>query len=387
MYNKNLVFIGACAGMLLFGVTLITLGSVATELQAKFALDAIAGGTLFSILPIGILAGSFIFGPVIDRFGYKLLLIAALIGMFAGFQGIAFSAALGMLKLSVLVFGIGAGIINGATNALVADISDESRGANLSLLGVFFGLGALGMPLVLGAFSGRYDSFQVLSAVGWLTLAVAAYFAAIALPPAKLREGASSMHWRELFSPLLVLIAFFLFWQSALEAIINNWTTTYVTTRGIMSESNALYALSLHIVGMVAMRLLTGSVLRHVAQVKIMWACLVMLFAGVFLMQAASAMPGATAGLILSGAGLAGGFPIMLGFVGERYSELSGTAFSFVFVVALVGNKIVNFLMGLIVHHYGIAQLAPVSYIGAAVMSALFFFIAKRLQVFHESEN
>ena len=106
---------------------------------------------------------------------------------------------------------------------------------------------------------------------------------------------------------------------------------------------------------MVLMRLLTGSVFRRVSQVKIMWVCLALFFAGVFLMQVAASMPVATAGLILSGAGLAGGFPIMLGFVGERFSEVSGTAFSFVFVVALIGNMLVNFLMGLIVHNYGVA--------------------------------
>src|SRR6476620_8570418 len=104
MYKKNLVFAGACAGMLLFGVTLITLGSIATDLQARYSLDAISTGTLFSILPIGILAGSLIFGPVIDRFGYKLLLILACLGMSAGFQGIAFASGLAALKISIFVF-------------------------------------------------------------------------------------------------------------------------------------------------------------------------------------------------------------------------------------------------------------------------------------------
>jgi hypothetical protein len=32
----------------------------------------------------------------------------------------------------------------------VADISKDSKTANLSLLGVFFGIGALGMPFILG---------------------------------------------------------------------------------------------------------------------------------------------------------------------------------------------------------------------------------------------
>ena len=71
--KKNIfVFMAACAGMFLFGITFITLGSVATDLKTKFSLDGIAAGTLFSILPLGILTGSLIFGPVCDRYGYKL---------------------------------------------------------------------------------------------------------------------------------------------------------------------------------------------------------------------------------------------------------------------------------------------------------------------------
>ena len=379
VYNRKLVFVGACLGMLLFGVSLITLGSIATDLQSRFTLDAIDTGTLFSILPVGILIGSFIFGPVVDRFGYKLLLVLACTGMFAGFQGIAFSPSLGTLRASIFVFGVGAGIVNGATNALVADISEEYRGANLSILGVFFGIGALGMPLLLGLVSGTFEPYQVLASVGWATLAVGVYFAVTALPAGKESFRGEAGSWGRLASPLLILIAFFLFWQSALEAIINNWTTTYVTRRGVMSESNALYALSLHIVGMVAMRLLTWSVFRRVSQTRIMWACLVLLVAGVALMQIGSSFEVATAGLILSGAGLAGGFPIMLGFVGERFAELSGTAFSFVFVVALIGNMAVNYLTGVVIHLHGVEHLTTVSYVGAGVMALLFFFIVRKL--------
>ncbi|HEY6978744.1 MAG TPA: MFS transporter, partial [Chitinophagaceae bacterium] len=88
MYKKNLVFAAACLGLLLFGIGLITLGSVAGDLKTKFRLDEISSGTLFSIMPIGILAGSLLFGPVCDRYGYKLILILACLGMFAGFEGI-----------------------------------------------------------------------------------------------------------------------------------------------------------------------------------------------------------------------------------------------------------------------------------------------------------
>ena len=82
----------------------------------------------------------------------------------------------------------------------------------------------------------------------------------------------------------------------------------------------------------------------------------------------------------LAGAGLAGGFPIMLGFAGDRFSNLSGTAFSFIFVTALIGNMLINFLMGLIVHNYGVEHLTTVSYAEVALMALLLLFIAKDLR-------
>lgn len=370
----------ACAGMLLFGISLITLGSVATDLKAKFGLDGIATGTLFSILPLGILSGSLVFGPVCDRYGYKTLMVLACMAMFAGFEGIAFAPSLGMLKSCIYVFGVGGGIINGATNAVVADISKENKGANLSLLGVFFGLGALGMPLVLGMLSEIFPPLQIVAAVGGFTLILGLFYLLVAFPPAKQKGGATADKWQILFKWLLLLIAFFLFLQSSLEAIINNWTTTYLTTRGVMTERAALYALSLHLVGMIVMRLLTGSVFRKVSQVKIMWACMFMLAVGVFLMQIGHTPNVITTGLFLSGAGLAGGFPIMLGFVGERFAHLSGTAFSFVFSVALIGNMLVNYLMGIIVHRYGVHHLNTVAYIEIAFMAILYIFIMLQLK-------
>lgn len=380
MYKRTPVFLAACVGMLLFGITLITLGSVATDLKTKYSLDGVASGTLFSILPVGILAGSFLFGPVCDRYGYKLLMILACMVMFAGFEGISHASSLSILKACIFIFGAGGGVINGATNALVADISSKNKGANLSLLGVFFCTGALGMPLLLGIVADTFNSFEVISAVGWLTLAVGLLYVFIKFPPAKQKQGMVITKWSSLFNSLLLLIAFFLFCQSSLEAIVNNWTTTLLIERGIMEESNALYALSLHILGMILMRLLTGSVFRNVSPEKMMWTCLFLLLTGFLVLQAGKTPALAIAGLILTGAGLAEGFPIMLGYVGERFKALSATAFSFVFVVALVGNMLINYGMGLIVHAYGVEHLITVSFAETAVMIGLFLFILQKLK-------
>lgn len=298
MYKKNLVFLAACLGMLLFGISLITLGAVASFLKQKFQLNGIAAGTLFSLLPFGILTGSLIFGPVCDRFGYKWLLVLACMGMFAGFEGIAYASSLPWLKASVYLFGVGSGIVNGATNAVVADISTRNKGADLSLLGVFFGIGALGMPLILGLLAGRFTADQVVAGVGVFTALIGISYMFIAFPGAKPKVPTATAAWKKLLDGTLMLIAFFLFFQSSIEAIINNWATTYLVERGGMDETAALFALTLHVAGMILMRLLYGSVLSNVKPKNSIYTCLLLLAGGVLLMQSGQYKPLLIAGLV-----------------------------------------------------------------------------------------
>jgi FHS family glucose/mannose:H+ symporter-like MFS transporter len=379
MYKKNLVFAAACLGMLLFGIGLITLGSVAGDLKTKFKLDEVSSGTLFSIMPIGILTGSLLFGPVCDRHGYKLLLILACIGMFTGFEGIAFSFSFNMMKICIFLFGISSGIINGATNAVVADISTDAKAANLSLLGVFFGIGALGMPFLLGILKNSFSFEQILAAIGLFTLSIGIFYVFIQFPASKKAQGfALAKSNSFLKDEILILIAFFLFCQSSFEAIVNNWTTTYLTKQLSVPESNALYALSLYVVGMTVMRFLYGSIFRSVSAVKMMLASFVIILAGIIFLKYSHSFYFAVSGLILLGAGLACGFPVMLGVTGSRYVERSGTAFSFVLVIALIGNMLVNYLMGIIANHYGIHHLTTVVFAELIVMILLSVFIFRK---------
>ena len=42
-----------------------------------------------ALMSLGILAGSLVFGPVVDRFGYRLVLVAGAIGVGLGLAAIA----------------------------------------------------------------------------------------------------------------------------------------------------------------------------------------------------------------------------------------------------------------------------------------------------------
>jgi len=84
------------------------------------------------------------------------------------------------------------------------------------------------------------------------------------------------------------------------------------------------------------------------------------------------------AGLFTIGMGLAGGFPIMLGIVGDQYRERLATAFSFVLLFALIGNILLNYLMGWIAKKWGIEQLSTIIFVELFFMVILSIFIYRK---------
>jgi len=381
VYNRQLVFWSACLGMLLFGIGLIMLGAVLPDLRIRHALNAVEAGTLFSILPFGTIAGSLLFGPVCDRYGYRTLLTTSALLMFVGFEGLAFTHTAWVLTASVFLFGFGGGAINGATNAVVADISTTGKGADLSLLGVFFGVGALGMPLLLSLLKKSFDFQAIVSATGFLALAAAMLFLIVRFPPAKQAQGISMKQIGALVKDVtLLLIAFFLFFQSAFEGLINNWTTTYLMERISAPQGAALMGLSIYVAGMTLMRLLIGSALRQMAEKTLLYMSFTITLLALVLFRLSGSMIPAAAGLFLLGAGLAASFPTMLGMVGNRYPQLSGTAFSFVLVVALLGNMVVNYSMGLVAENFGIKHLTSFTFVELLILVILATAIFRRMK-------
>ncbi len=371
MYRKNLVFAGACIGMLIFGMVFISLGTVTVFIQQKFGLDNLTAATLASSLPLGILAGSVVFGPITDRFGYKMLLVAATVLIIAAFELIAFAAGVSALRLAFFVIGFAGGLINGVTNALVADISSE-KGSNLSLLGVFYGIGALGMPAITGALSRIFSYESVISSIGWALIIPLIFFTVIRFPDPKIKQGFPvSQAAKLLKDPLIIILGFVLFFESALEGITGNWTTIYLKSAGITVEK-ALLALSVHVASISAARLILSRILGKVDPLVVIYLSFALILGGAVTLAFSQAFTGMLIAMILLGLGFAAVFPIILGIVGGHYSSLSGTAFSLVIVMALAGNTLINYLTGNVTAAAGISAFPYIILICGTLMIIIF---------------
>jgi len=82
-------------------------------------------------------------------------------------------------------------------------------------------------------------------------------------------------------------------------------------------------------------------------------------------------------GMFLIGGGLAPGFPVMLGVIGEIFKEVSGTAFSFAMLIALTGNIIINYLTGILTENFGMSIYPYVILTEIVMMLFIFLLIRK----------
>ena len=373
--HKGYVFAAACIGMLLFGIVMISLGSILPEVIDKFQLNKVGTGSLLTLLPLGILVGSLVFGPLVDWLSYKIILIAGSVFTLLGIEGLVFSEVLMPLYFSVFCVGLGGGILNGVTNALVSEISVDDHSANLSLLGVFFGVGALGTPVILGLVKGVYSFETILAWLGAFMFLPVVYFAITQFPKSAGTKGLPIKEGVKMIKdPLLLLFGGILFFQSGIEGLTNNWTTTYLEMVKGIEASNALFILSSFVGALTVTRIILGKVLRIYSPYKVLVFGFIIAFLGCLTMIFGDTFYGLGFGMGAIGVGLAAGFPVILGYIGQTYTQLSGTAFSIAITIALIGNVIANYAMGLASQVYGLWVL-PYGVIGAvlAILTLLYF--------------
>ncbi len=372
-YNRTAVFVAACIGICFFGVSMITLGAVLPELCEALSLSEADATGLTTLLPAGLLAGSLLFGPIVDRFGHKPVLVTCCLLVDAALLAVALGRDAAMLRWAIFAIGLGGGALNGETNALVTEIYEGARRASrLSLLGVFYGIGALAIPLLLAWLSRSYDYNTVLTGIS-AVLALGIVFCAVTrFPGAKQPQGFPLREAGKIIThPIMLVVALLLFFQSGVEGITNNWSLMYLDSLGIGITDGRL-ALTAMLAGLTAARLVQSFLFSRVEPMRVLLASLVLTACGFAGLAVATGVWGAVISMAVIGAGLASTFPVMFGVLGERFPALSGTAFSVALTVALCGQTALNYTVGAVADKQGIGCFPPLAIVAVGAMLVLF---------------
>lgn len=366
-YKTNQVFVAACAGLAFFGVAMLSLGPILGQLSDKVE----GASALPSTMSIGIILGTVLFGPVVDRFGYKWLLVIGSLLTLIGLEGLANALEIQLLHGSMFMIGFGGGILNGLTNALVSDIYDDAhRGGRLSVLGAFYCLGALLWTLLNYYMPTNY--IVPLHCIAGVMALFIVYFCLIQFPKAKPQGSVSfSKSVGLLKYPALLLFAFILFFQSGFEGASGSFTPRYLEVHGNIESTAAILSLTWFTVGMFVGRMLLGGVMKKLKDNGTLYLYLTVALAGVAILYFCSGATLAHLGMALIGFGVGATYPVVLAYLGGAFREMSGTAFSIAMFIALCGQFAFNKAVGVLFDGGGYAWFPVVLALGVALMMLL----------------
>jgi MFS transporter, FHS family, glucose/mannose:H+ symporter len=339
----------AFAGMFLFGVAAALLGATLPLLSLRLDIGLGRVGTLFLVMNACMLGSSFALGSLQDRYGMKPSLVAGPLVVGAALLVVAGAGRYAHLLAAVALLGVSGTALNGASNALVADLFDApaAKSAALNRVGLFFGFGALLIPFLIGLLLRAAGLGAILVGGAVLCGLVAAANALPSYPPAKQAGGLSTAEVGRLVrDPLVLLLGLLLFFESGNEFILGGYTSTFLTGDLGMGVGAASYALA----GFWAALMLTRAWLGR-GRPALTGGRLVLLSAGASaavsaVLVTASAPPLAVAMVVALGATLAGIFPAVLGVAGTRFPAHSGTVFGILFTMALSGGMTLPWITG-----------------------------------------
>ncbi len=374
-------FIAACMGMAFFGVTMVTLGALLPSLNAKLSLAPMEQALLAGTESAGILAGSLVFGPLCDRYGHKWLQIASCVMVLGGLMGLTALTATSALAVAVLLVGLGGGVLNGQTNALVADLYDgAARGARLSLLGAFYGVGAISITLLLYLLAGKVDFETTTRGIGLVMLLCIIYCTTVTYPKPKITQSFPVKKAVSLLADkVLLMLSMVLFFESGIEMVTNTWATTFLAQSAGVSASTALLTLTVMVLALTIARFALAGLLARYKASRLLMCCFGLLMCGFAVMLAARGAAASMLAMALIGVGTAATFPVVLGVIGQRYPMLTGTAFGVAITISLIGNTLLNSLMGTVIGKLS-DQAFPLVMMACVAMMAAFFAIGNRTQ-------
>jgi FHS family glucose/mannose:H+ symporter-like MFS transporter len=345
----------AFAGMFVFGIVMAILGAILPSLFDRLDLDKGQAGNLFLYMNFAMLVMSLLFGPIVDRFGFKLFLVLCALLVAAAFGFLAGASSYGPVVLAAVVLGFGGGGLNGGTNALVSDINPDRRGSALNLLGIFFGFGALLMPFLIATLLGWTGLRTLLFLAAALGAVPLVLFASSTFPRAKQAQGFPLGRAAGIVrDPLLWLCAFILFFESGNEFTVGGWISTYLGEVFGSPAAAAALVLAGYWAAIMAGRLVASRMARRMGNETLVALGAGLAFIAAVLLVAAPGRTWASLGAVLIGLGFATIYPSTLAVAGGYFAVLSGTAFSVIFTVALGGGMICPWLAGRIAKTSGL---------------------------------
>jgi MFS family permease len=214
------------------------------------------------------------------------------------------------------------------------------------VLGIFYGIGALCIPLLATVIAGHFTIGQLLVICAGLAALCAMTLGLMKFPAASEAQSFSWRHaWGVVNYPGVLLMGMLLFCQSGNEASIAGWTSTYVGATGLGARV-ATMVLAVYWAALMLGRVLAAQLLLFARKTQLVMASAVGAVVGAGVLIGTHSVLVLTAGAMVLGLSYASVFPTVLGIAGDAYHKMAGTVFGLLFAIALLGGMTFPWVMG-----------------------------------------
>jgi fucose permease len=357
----------ACLGLLLLGWSSLIVPSLIRSIEHDFG-QTDAGMGLFYLLNAGAyVSGSLAGGIVTERIGRRRVLTVGALLIAVGLVALGTVTSWPLFLLAAVPFGLGSGAIDGGGNALILDLFATGRGRALNLLHLFFSLGALGSPFIVGQLVEAGVPWQaVLLGTGLAAFALAGLLAIASMPSGRHHGGSggaqASATGRLALDPLLIALAIAIALYVASEIGVSNWLVRFLSEAPL---GIATTALTLFWTGLTLGRLVSARLADRFDHARFAASSSIVMATALVGAVIVPSLPVSVA--LFAVAGFASGpvYPLIMAIGGERFPGRSAAVGGFLSGTAVIGGTFYPPVMGLMSVTVGL----PAAMIGTAVIA------------------
>lgn len=347
------------------------------SIQTTFALPA----SYFGLILAGLCLGYFVSGVFTGRM-MRSLGIGGLLGFSCLFVSLAMAMnslviVWWMLIINAMLWGLGSGAIDSGLNAYAAH---HFPAKHMHWMHACYSLGAALGPIAMSFAivqmqSWRYGYLLVSVAMGTMML-IFAYTrsrwqedSTEATTPSAIEQGSSELLRHSQQQPLRArtalnnplvwfhIVAFFLY--TGFEALIGQWSFTWLTQGKDVSIKAAGFWVSAYFFAIGGGRVITGTVVGRLGLDRLLRLSMLTALIGALLMIFSTHLVVSCTSLLVIGLGLAAIFPCLMSRTPQRLGrQTAAHAIGFQIAAATLGAATIPGITGVMIEHWGVNAIA-----------------------------
>ena len=354
--NPRAAGVLACVAFLLIGWAGLLVPSLIRSIEQDFDQSDAGMGVFYFLNAVTYAIGSLGGGILTEKFGRRRVLVLAAASLGLGLAVLGTVPIWAAVLVASVLMGFGAGAIDGGVNGLVLDLYPEARGRALNTAHLFFSVGALASPLIVGRLVETGVAWQtVVVGTAAATLPFALLLGLVNLPHGRHTQeavrGGTSVGRPALSWPLIAL-AVAISCYVASEIGVSSWLVRFLDPAPLTLATTGL---SLFWAGLAVGRLISARISDRFDHLH--YAIVSALIAAVATV-AAVLVPSVGASILLFavvGFGSGPVFPLIVAIGGERYPARSAAVSGFLTASAVAGSVIYPPIMGFLSVNVGLA--------------------------------